>query len=197
MCIVSSFFKSINPSNDAIYLDLLFGILDQENPLLLLTGYFSRVCHVLLTTRYKELTDHFYSRPGLFDKLLRLSHDANIANVIMMFLNLLSTKLDRQYDDRRIVRVDCVRKVLGCIEQLKDMADGLVVENLCRVLTETTEKYYLIADGKELLDVILNEKTISQLFVLSQNPNTLISLPIVTLLVSLIDYYAFSSLNSE
>lgn len=66
--VLSSFFKPVtseaasgtaansNPSaanGSPVYLDLLFGLLDQPQPLPLLTGYFLRVCNTLLNVRYK------------------------------------------------------------------------------------------------------------------------------------------------
>jgi hypothetical protein len=70
------------------------------------------------------------------------------------------------------------------------------VQNITNILVEVAEKYYLLADGKEMLDTILAEKTIDILLAMSSDPNTLISQPVTNLLVSLVNYYSFSSLNS-
>lgn len=87
VCVLNSLFKTM-PSGSGIYLDLLFDSLDQETVLPLLAGYFLRVCSTLLSARYREFTEYFYGRPGLFKKLLRHCHIASLTQVVLLLLNL-------------------------------------------------------------------------------------------------------------
>ena len=48
-----------------------------------------------------------------------------------------------------------------------------------------------------MLDIILTEKPIEMLLGMSSDMNTLISQPAINTLVSLVNYYSFSALNSE
>lgn len=74
---------------------------------------------------------------------------------------------------------------------------GETLSNLSNVLIEVIEKYYLIADGKILLDVILEKENIELIFDLGQSNNPFINSPMLNVLVSIINYYSFSSFNSE
>lgn len=44
--------------------------------------------------------------------------------------------------------MECVLQCLNCIEQHRADEDGLVVHNICGILMELADKYYLIAEGK-------------------------------------------------
>lgn len=74
----------------------------------------------------------------------------------------------------------------------------MIIENLCGILCETIEKYYLIINGKQMIEYITSEKCI-QLFMsmirspfLSEN-----SIPGFNFFISLINYYSFSSFNVD
>lgn len=208
--VLSSFFKPAEggvpahllprdpPPGPPVYLDLLFSLVDQCSPLPLLTGYFQRVCSVLLSTRLRETAEFFYSRPGFFRKLLSHLEDTNLANVAALFLNLDSAKLGKQYDEWRPKKLECVHLLLDRLAERGGAApDGLLIQNITGILGDIPEKYYLIADGKELLDVVLSEKSVGILFGLVEKPNPLLSIPAASLLVALVNYYAFCSLNTE
>lgn len=105
--------------------------------------------------------------------------------------------MDRPYEERRPRKLECVLQCLNCIEHHQADEDGLVVQNISTILMEVADRYYLIADGKEMLDIILTEKPIEMFLAMSSEANTLISQPAINMLVSLVNYYSFSSLNSE
>lgn len=48
-----------------------------------------------------------------------------------------------------------------------------------------------------MLDIVLTDQAVEMFLTLSSSPNTLLSQPVINLLVAMINYYSFSSLNSE
>jgi hypothetical protein len=72
------------------------------------------------------------------------------------------------------------------------------VENLSSVLIELLEKYYLIADGKQMVDQILyQDNNVKSLFKNLTNKNSEVSLSLLNILISVVKYYSLSSFNSE
>ena len=72
------------------------------------------------------------------------------------------------------------------------------VENLSSVLIELLEKYYLIADGKQMVDQILyQDNNVKSLFKNLTNKNSDISMSLLNILISVVKYYSLSSFNSE
>lgn len=74
---------------------------------------------------------------------------------------------------------------------------GDSVQNLTNILVEVVEKYYLIADGKFMLEPVLTMNTIEQLVEMALGSNPFTALPAMTLLISIINHYSFSSMNNE
>lgn len=73
----------------------------------------------------------------------------------------------------------------------------LRVENLSSVLIELLEKYYLIADGKQMVDQILyQENNIKVFFKNIFNKGSDISLSLLNILVSILKFYSLSSFNN-
>ena len=64
-------------------------------------------------------------------------------------------------------------------------------------MCETIEKYYLIVDGKQMMDVITSEKTISLMMSLIRSQQLDYSFPAFNFFISLINYYSFSSFNVD
>jgi hypothetical protein len=71
-----------------------------------------------------------------------------------------------------------------------------IIENLTGVMIETIEKYYLIADGKQMMDVITSQICIDTMLGLLKESGEL-AYPAMNFFIALINYYSFSSLNSE
>ena len=44
---------------------------------------------------------------------------------------------------------------------MRTQDSSTIIENLCSVLLETIEKYYLIVDGKQMMEIITSDKIIS------------------------------------
>ena len=64
-------------------------------------------------------------------------------------------------------------------------------------MCETIEKYYLIIDGKQLMDIISSEKTIQIIMGLIRSPQSEYAFPGFNFCISLINYYSFSSFNVD
>lgn len=74
---------------------------------------------------------------------------------------------------------------------------GESVQNLTNILVEIVEKYFLIADGKSLLEPVLAAGSVELFVDLACSQNPFVAMPIMTLLISIINYYSFSSMNNE
>ncbi len=85
-CVLNAFFKE--GEGGKLNIDLLFGLLDQQEILPLLGGYFFRTNLCLLNNKYKETLDRIYSRPNIFHRLIAHSEHMAISNSIQLFLNL-------------------------------------------------------------------------------------------------------------
>ena len=72
----------------------------------------------------------------------------------------------------------------------------IVIENIGEALVELIEKYYLIADGKSMMDIVTNMENISLIFNILTNGGP-ISNCVVNVVTWLIKYYSFSSFNTE
>ena len=73
---------------------------------------------------------------------------------------------------------------------------GVVIENLMTVLIETIEKYYLILDGKTLVEILTSQQCIETMLALIKD-NWEGAYPAFNFFISLINYYSFSSFNAD
>ena len=92
-----------------------------------------------------------------------------------------------------------IRKILELLSNEEKKAgedSGVIAENLILILNEIVDKYYLIADGKAMMDQLLNEKSISMLMGMVSRQSEF-SLNAMQLCLCLMKYYSFSSFNSE
>ncbi len=91
-----------------------------------------------------------------------------------------------------------LKKIISKIEterKLKRPDSGLVIENLMTVLIETIEKYYLILDGKTLVEILTSQPFIETMLSLIKE-NWEGAYPAFNFFISLINYYSFSSFNA-
>jgi hypothetical protein len=92
-----------------------------------------------------------------------------------------------------------LKKIISKIEterKLKRPDSGLVIENLMTVLIETIEKYYLILDGKTLVEILTSQPFIETMLALIKE-NWEGAYPAFNFFISLINYYSFSSFNAD
>lgn len=71
------------------------------------------------------------------------------------------------------------------------------MQNLTNILIEVVEKYYLISDGKAMLEPILASASIELFTDMAMSSVPFIAMPAITLLISLVNYYSFSNMNNE
>jgi hypothetical protein len=79
---------------------------------------------------------------------------------------------------------------------MKRSDGGLIVENLMTVLIETIEKYYLILDGKSMVEILTSQQCIETMLALIKE-NWEGAFPAFNFFISLINYYSFSSFNAD
>jgi hypothetical protein len=91
--------------------DLLFSILDQQEILPLLAGYFFRTNLCLLNNRYKETIERVYSHPKIFQNLIGHSEHMAVSNTIQLFLNLDINKANSSQPDKLTLKLDIIRTI--------------------------------------------------------------------------------------
>ena len=92
-----------------------------------------------------------------------------------------------------------IKKILNKIdlERKKGTTDSSIkIENLIVILNETIDKYYLIADGKLMLEMILDEKPVAMILEMISK-NSSYSSSAMQLCLYIMKYYSFSSFNTE
>lgn len=104
-----------------------------------------------------------YDFKGPLLQLANHTYNKAIVNTLLLYLNLDMTRNPVIQPERTQIKLQ-VLKVL--YSQIKSSFEGykkdngkndkneIVIENICDVLIEIVEKYYLITDGKVMLDYI-------------------------------------------
>lgn len=120
-----------------------------------------------------------------------------MTNTVQVLMSLDASKTGAYSEERKNLKVETIVAVIGRLQFDSSDPMGDSVQNLTNILVEVVEKYYLIADGKQMLEPILASSTIERLVDLSLCGNPFVALPVMSLLISIINYYSFSSMNSE
>ena len=197
-CVLNGFFKE-GEQKELLNFDLLFSLLDQQELLPLLAGYFFRTNLCLLNNRYKETVDRVYAKPRILHNLLRHSEHMAISNTVQLFLNLDINKSSASQPDRLALKLEVMRAIVRRVEaehRARSASSAAVVENLCSVLIETVDKYYLIQDGKQMIEAITDQASVEAMMGLIRESSEL-AFPAFSFFISLINYYSFSSFNAE
>lgn len=87
-----------------------------------------------------------------------------ISNTIQLFLNLDINKSTSTHAEKLTMKLDVIKLIFKQIEEegrRKGPDSAAIIENLCSVLIETVDKYYLILDGKHMVEVIIEQYPIS------------------------------------
>lgn len=97
------------------------------------------------------------------------------------------------------MKLDIMRAIVRKIEvqsKVRSASSASIIENLCSVLIETVDKYYLIVDGKQMIEVITDQSSIQIMMTLIRD-NSEYAFPAFSYFISLINYYSFSSFNID
>jgi hypothetical protein len=122
-----------------------------------------------------------------------------ISNTIQLFLNLDINKSSTSHPDKLALKLDVMRAIMRKIEQehrARTAGSSAIIENLCSVLIETIDKYYLILDGKQMIETITDQASMDVMVGLIRD-NSEMAFPAFSFFISLINYYSFSSFNSD
>ena len=121
-----------------------------------------------------------------------------ISNTIQLYLNLDVNKNVVAQPERLTIKLSILGLIfdqIGLEANKRGPDSGAIVENLCSVLIETVDKYYLIVDGKQMIEAITSEKNVRLMMKLIEREGEL-AFPAFAFFVSLINYYSFSSFNA-
>lgn len=86
-----------------------------------------------------------------------------ISNTVQLFLNLDINKSTTSQPDKLSIKLDIMRAIIKKIDtenKIRSQSSSSIIENLCSVLIETVDKYYLIQDGKQMIEVITDQSSI-------------------------------------
>jgi hypothetical protein len=122
-----------------------------------------------------------------------------ISNTIQLFLNLDINKSTISQPDKLAVKLDVMRAIIKKIDtenKVRSASSPSIIENICSVLIETVDKYYLIQDGKQMIEVITDQSSIDIMMTLIKE-NSELAFPAFSFFISLINYYSFSSFNTD
>lgn len=106
--------------------------------------------------------------------LLNHSHLESIAAILPLYLCIESSKNIPLPEDKVIMKINVIRGIMSRIEVervVNDIDKLNLVENLSLVLRDVVEKYYLIAQGKAMLEVILEDKYVEIVIAMIREAN--------------------------
>lgn len=96
--------------------------------------------------------------------LLLANHTYNkaIVNTLTLYLNLDMTKNPTIISERSQLKLQVLKTLFSQIrssymaskKNTKNDKNEIIIENNCDIMVEIVEKYYLISDGKLMMDVI-------------------------------------------
>ena len=205
-CIVNSFFRIDPQTQKPFFITAFEGFLSQDKELLpLLCGYFSQLNVVLWNNHYKETIDLVYDFKSPLLLLSKHTYNKAIINTLLLYLNLDLTRNPTIIPERTQLKLQIIKILLDQIkvafegykkDKGKNEKNEIIVENVCEILIEVVEKYYLITDGKNMLDFILNQDNINVIMSILIHKSS-ISLSVVNLAVVFMRYYCLSSFNQE
>ena len=86
-----------------------------------------------------------------------------ISNTIQLFLNLDINKNSITQPEKLNLKLEVVKYIFERIREegiRKGPESAAIIENLCSILIETVDKYYLIVDGKQMIEAITAQEFI-------------------------------------
>jgi hypothetical protein len=206
-CVVNGFLKIDPKSQRPFFVEMFDSMLSSDNELLpLLCGYFSQVNVVLWNNRYREVIDMVYDFKTPLLQLTKHTYNKAIVNTLLLYLNLDMTRNPMIQPERTQLKLQVLKNLFGQVRSSFNgyQKDGrkdydkyeIVIENICEVLIEIIEKYYLISDGKVMLDFITTEENVTLIMEILMYQQS-ISLTVVGFAMTLMRYYCLSSFNQE
>jgi hypothetical protein len=114
-CILNGFFRE--GEGQVLNFDLMCSMVDQEEVLPLLAGYFFRANLCLLNNKYKETIDRIYGNPRYFHRMIGHAQHMAISNTIQLFLNLDSSKNPVSQPEKLSIKLEVIKAI---IDRLKE-----------------------------------------------------------------------------
>jgi hypothetical protein len=204
-CVINSFFKVDPTTQRTFFINAFFEFLGREEELLpLLCGYFSQFNLILWNNRYKETIDLVYEAQQPLPLLARHCYSKAVVNTLLLYLNLDLTRNNNSPPERVALKHQVIRQLYDQVRDAferykKEKTEGTydtVIENAGEVLVEIIEKYYLIADGKTMLEIITSQENVALVIEIFLYGGT-ISLAAANIVGWLMRYYCLSSFNTE
>lgn len=171
----------------------------------MLCGYFSTMNMVLWNNRYKEVIDIMYDYKSPFFLLTNHTYNKALVNTLLIYLNLDLTRNPTLIPQRTQLKLQTLKCLFDQIrmcygnyrkDEGRNQKNEIVIENVCEVMIEIVQKYYLITDGKAMLDFILSQENVDlimEVLIFKKD----VSLTVVNLAMVIMRFYCLSSFNQE
>ena len=144
----------------------------------------------------------YESKEPLF-LLAKHSYSKAIINTLLLYLNLDLTRNSNSPPDRVVLKLQVIRLLFDQFREAyerskKDKDDGryeAILENIGDVFVEIVEKYFLIAPGKSMLEIITSHENVALIIEIFMQGGS-IALSVSNVVGWLMRYYCFSSYNA-
>jgi len=151
--------KPHTPLSDNQYdlLDYLTGFIDTENELNdVLSGYFSRLCNILLQKKSIELAKYFYTNEKLLYKFAYHSYSKSLTDTIIKILDINTDKIEVEEAEIERIRKQFVRTLLERLGDDKSEVSHEYSLNIFQIFNELTFKkpFYSIFIEEEVLNTL-------------------------------------------
>jgi hypothetical protein len=137
----------------------------------------------------------------MLTKMINHANHMAMTNILQLFLNLDTNKCQIPHTEEKLTqKINVLQSIITRIQTehtINSLDSATIIENLCSILVETIEKYYLIVDGKQMMEVIVGEKCITTMMGLLKSTNHGHAFSACNFFISLINYYSFSSFNVD
>ncbi|KAL4467665.1 hypothetical protein ABPG74_013000 [Tetrahymena malaccensis] len=158
-----------------------------------LAGYWSKVVLSLIQMKPQEMIEYILTSQGVLDGLFRHINNQSIASVVQTLLILESNKFSSQTQEFLKDFTDIKVKAIGeFIDKFGEYCSE-EIQNLALIFTEIISKYYLIQDGKEMLEYLCSEESVEKIFKFMIHGSDGAKNGACQIIQALAQYYAFNA----
>ncbi|KAL4475412.1 hypothetical protein ABPG72_022047 [Tetrahymena utriculariae] len=158
-----------------------------------LAGYWSKVVLSLVQMKPQEMMQYILTSQGVLDGLFRHINNQSIASVVQTLLILESNKFSSQTQEFLKDFTDIKVKAIGEFINKFGEYCSEEIQNLALIFTEIISKYYLIQDGKEMLEYLCSEESVEKIFKFMIHGSDGAKNGACQIIQALAQYYAFNA----
>lgn len=150
-------------NTDLVYLNQLFGILEEKEVNLTCAGYFAKVATAIFSKKPAQfLAFIFKQRPELLDKMINHIASKSIAEFLGKILTFESSLLDDVHN--QVYNEERVRALKLILQKLEPSSDVEGINNSAYLICEVFGKYNVMHGTQEVLGKLLESSVIENLY---------------------------------